>query len=86
LTQLEIRAMLARVDVRQLRKDAGIRQVTVARALGVRQNCVCKWERRDRLPYSPAGLRWVAFVAGLERHAQVTAELAAAAAEMDEAA
>ena len=83
MTQLEIRAMLARVNARQLRMDAGIRQVTVARALGVTQNCICKWERRNRLPYSPAGLRWAAFTAGLEWHAQATAEIAA---EMDEAA
>jgi DNA-binding transcriptional regulator YiaG len=83
VTQLEIRAMLARVNARPLRIDAGIRQVTVACALNVTQNCVAKWERQNRLPYSPEGLRWVRVIAGLERHARATAEIAA---EIDEAA
>ena len=83
LTQLEIRALLARVNARELRKDAGIRQVTVARALGVPPYYVCGWEKGRRSARNPAGLRWLRFTAGLERHAEVTAEIAA---EMDEAA
>lgn len=79
MTLLEIRAMLARVDARQLRKDAGIRQVTVARAFGVPQDQVWKWEAGQTVPVSRAGFRWVAFTAALERRAEI-------AAEMDEAA
>lgn len=83
VTLLEIRAMLARVDVRQLRKDAGIRQVTVARAFGVPQDQIWAWESGRWVPVTAAGFRWIRFIAALERRAEVTAEIAA---ERDEAA
>ena len=70
--------MLRRVDPRQLRRDAGIQAVTVARALGVERQQVVRWETSRCDPKSAAGQRWVRFVAGLERHAIVTAEIAAA--------
>ena len=75
--------MLARVDARQLRKDAGIRQLTVARAFGVRQDQIWAWERGQRVPVTAAGFRWIRMSAALERRAEFTAEIAA---EMDEAA
>ena len=67
--------MLARVDAGRLRRDAGISQATVGKALGVPQHHVSKWERGQYLPCTAAGFRWIRFVAGLERHAEVTAEL-----------
>ena len=82
MTLAEIRAMLARVDARQLRLDAGIRVVTVARALGVLPHVVYKWEQGRGAPRCPAAFRWSRVIAGLERHAEVTAELYG----MDEAA
>jgi len=71
--------MLARVDARRLREDAGIRQGTVARALGVPQKYVYAWEMRRQEPRCDAGRRWARFTLGLERHAAVTAELERAA-------
>ena len=73
-----MRALLSRADPRLLREEAGIRACTVARALGVRQSLVYRWETGHTLPYGPQGLAWARFTAGLERHAQVTAEIAAA--------
>jgi len=75
VTLLELRALLARVDARQLREDAGISQSTVARALGVSSQQVHSWETGRQLPCMAAGFRWARFVAGLERHAEVAAEL-----------
>lgn len=71
MTHRELRAWLARIDARQLREDADIRQVTVARALGVTGHQVLYWETGRSLPRCPAGLRWARFTAGLERHARV---------------
>jgi transcriptional regulator with XRE-family HTH domain len=75
VTQVEIRAMLRRVDARRLREDAGIRQVTVARALGVPAPYICWWESGRAEPKCKAGYRWARVIAGLERHAEVTAEM-----------
>ena len=72
MTVLEMRAMLARVDARKLREDAGIRRVTVARALGVNLSAIYYWESGRREPMSAAGIRWARFTLGLERHAAVT--------------
>ena len=77
MTQAEIRAMLARVNPRKLRQDAGIRTVTVARALGVQRQQVVHWETTRCDPRSAAAYRWAKVVAGLERHAIVAAEIAA---------
>ena len=71
--------MLARVDARKLRQDAGIRQLTVARALGVPPNTVYAWETGLYEPKCDAGRQWARFVCGLERHAEVAAELDEAA-------
>jgi len=71
--------MLARVNARLLREDAGIRQVTVAGALGVPQSQVSAWESGRSEPRTEAGYRWARFVCGLERHAEVSAELREAA-------
>jgi DNA-binding transcriptional regulator YiaG len=79
VTQLEVRALLARVDARKLREDAGIRQVTVARAFGVQRHYINWWETGKVQPVSPAAHRWIRFVAALERRAEVTAELERAA-------
>jgi DNA-binding XRE family transcriptional regulator len=76
LTTLEVRAMLARVDPRQLRLDAGISPGTIRRALGISPQRLSIWERGKYLPACEAGRRWARFVAGLERHAAVTAEMA----------
>lgn len=67
--------MLARVDARQLRKDAGIRADTVAAALSVSAVCIYAWESGRCEPKCDAGLRWARVIAALERHAEVTAEL-----------
>jgi len=77
VTQLEVRAMLARADARKLREDAGIRVATVARALGAHAICIYDWESGGAEPKCEAGYRWVRFIAGLERHAEITAGLAA---------
>jgi DNA-binding transcriptional regulator YiaG len=82
VTQAEIRALLARCDPRKLRQDAGISKLTVMRALGASRYDLSHWETGRSLPSGPAGRRWARFIRGLERHAEVTAELAA----MDEAA
>lgn len=76
MTVLETRAMLARVDARRLREDAGIRQMTVARALGVKSQQVYAWESGLREPKSDAGFRWLRVIAGLERHAALAEEVA----------
>lgn len=77
MTHAEIRAMLRRVDARQLREDAGISVRTVARALSLPRQYVYDYECGRRTPVSPAGLRWARVIAGLERHAAVSAEIAA---------
>lgn len=78
MTYGEIRAMLRRVNARQLRAESGISVRTVARALSLPVNYAYDWESGRRTPTSPAGLRWAKVIAGLERHAAVTAEIAAA--------
>jgi DNA-binding XRE family transcriptional regulator len=75
MSPLEIRAMLDRVNPRRLREEAGIRPGTVVRALGISRSTLSYLERESCVPNSSAGLRWARFVAGLERHAEVTAEL-----------
>jgi DNA-binding XRE family transcriptional regulator len=75
VTLIEVRALQARTDPGQLRRDAGIRRVTVATALGVSSSCVHWWESGACLPSTAAGFRWAAFTAGLERHAEVTAAM-----------
>lgn len=77
MTQAEIRAMLDRVDARRLRQEAGIRQVTVAEALGTRQAAISALEHGRRSARGRTGLRWARVVAGLERHAAVAAALGA---------
>ena len=72
MTLLEIRAMLARTDPRTLREEAGIRQVTVAAALGVPQSYIGDWERRKYQPCTGAGFAWARFIRGLETHSMVT--------------
>ena len=65
-------------DPRQLREDAGISRATVAAAFGVSPQAVSGWELDPkRRPRSPAWARWRRFTEGLERHAAVTAEIAA---------
>ncbi len=78
VTNAEIRARLRRVDARQLRQDAGISVRTVQRALGVSPQQLSLWERRKRHPLGEGGMRWARFTAALERHAAVSAEIAAA--------
>jgi transcriptional regulator with XRE-family HTH domain len=77
VTHLEIRAMLRRVDARQLREEAGISVRTVLRALGITPQQLSMWERGKQYPSGEGGLRWVKFTAALERRAEVTAEIAA---------
>lgn len=69
--------MLKRVDARQLRVEAGISPYTVHRALGITPQQRSLWERGKRMPSGPGGARWARFTAALERHAAVTAEMAA---------
>ena len=64
--------MLARVNPRLLREEAGIRQVTVAVALGVPRNYIGDWEAGAHLFYSPEGFAWARFIRGLEAHSMVT--------------
>jgi DNA-binding transcriptional regulator YiaG len=77
MTHAEIRALLARCDPRALRAGAGISIRTVARALSLPPKYIYRWEAREHVPDSPAGMRWLRFIAGLERHAAVSAEMAA---------
>ncbi len=77
MTHLEIRAMLRRVDARQLRESAGISSRTVQRALGISAHRLSQWERGLQVPCSPAGMAWARVIADLERHAAVSAEIAA---------
>ena len=50
---------------RQIRERAGVRQIDLARELGVTRVCVCRWERAgDR---TPRGALLVAYVKLLER-------------------
>ena len=72
MTLIEIRAMLARVNPRLLREEAGIRQVTVAVALGVPRRYIGDWERRKYQPCCGAGFAWARFIRGLEAHSMVT--------------
>ena len=71
--------MLARVDARRLREDAGIRAATVAAAFGVPQKYILVWETGRQEPRCDAGRRWARFIRALEAHAEVTAEAGGAA-------
>jgi hypothetical protein len=75
MSPLEIRAMLHRVNPRRLREEAGISLRTVVNALGINPKTLSELEPGSRIPNSASGLRWVKFIAGLERHAEVTADL-----------
>lgn len=77
MTYAEIRDLLARCDPRKLRQEAGISAYTVERAFGISRGQLARWERREAMPVSPAGLRWMRLVRVLANHARVTAELAA---------
>jgi DNA-binding transcriptional regulator YiaG len=61
--------MCARTDARQLRRDAGIGLATVARAFGVSEKDVWRWETGRHVPCSEAARRWARFTAALERRA-----------------
>ena len=78
MTQLEIRALLTRCDARRLREESGISRRTVMRAIGADGSDLYRWESGKALPLGPVGRRWLRFTMGLERHAAVSAELAAA--------
>ena len=75
MSLLELRALLRRVNARLLREEAGIRAATVAEALGVPLWLVRDWETGRSEPRTTAGFAWARFICGLERHAEVTAEL-----------
>jgi hypothetical protein len=77
MTQAEMRALLARCDPRKLREDQGISRGTVMRAIGADRSDLYCWESGLGLPLGPIGQRWIRVVAGLERHAAVSAEIAA---------
>jgi transcriptional regulator with XRE-family HTH domain len=65
-------------DARAMRLQAGIRQVTVGRALGLNPAQVSYWERGVRgVRVKPRSLRYLLFLAGLRR---ALANQAAAAA------
>lgn len=61
-------AVLAGVDLEEVRLDCGFTQETIAAALGVRRTTVSAWERCQNHP-SEAYCR---VVAGLLRHLAVT--------------
>lgn len=67
--------MLARVDARKLREDAGISRATVARAFGVHRRYIAWWETGQAGPVSQAGYRWARVIAALERRAAFAAEM-----------
>ena len=77
MTQAEIRALLKRCDARQLREESGISAYTVQRALGISRFDLARWETGKAIPWDPRGIRWARLIAVLERHALVTAEMAA---------
>lgn len=72
-----MRDLLSRVDARLLREEAGIRTCTVARALGVGWSRVHGWETGRMPPHGPEGQAWLRVIVGLQRHALVTAGIAA---------
>jgi transcriptional regulator with XRE-family HTH domain len=84
VTRAEVQAMSARVNARELRRNAGFSLVTVGRAFGVPPDQIARWESGRYLPCCPAGFRWLKFAAALERRAafragEATAGLARAA-------
>lgn len=82
MTHGEIKAMLQRSDPRKLRESQGIKASTICRALTIPAGHLHRWEMRLSSPESFAGYRWAKVIAGLERHAMGTMEMAA----MEEAA
>lgn len=70
--------MLQRSDPKQLRVEAGISTLTVCRALSIPRNHLFSWETLLQVPQSHAGYRWARVIRGLEAHAMVSAEIAAA--------
>lgn len=59
-------AELARTGLgRDIRIRSGLSQVEVARALGIGQNAVSRWERGLNSPVSEAGARWAAVMDAL---------------------
>jgi transcriptional regulator with XRE-family HTH domain len=80
VTQLEVAALLDRVDARRLREEAGIRMQTVAWALGLSESAVRRLETGRRQPRGAGSWRWARFTAALERRAEITAEVEAAMA------
>lgn len=81
MTHGEIKAMLQRSDPRKLREAQGIRARTICRALSIPSGHLLRWEMRISSPESFAGYRYAKVIAGLERHAAVTAEIAATGQE-----
>lgn len=68
----EIRDLAASCDRRGLRVRAGIRQRTIAAALGTSQATISGLERSWRYPRSELGRAYARVIAGLARHEQVT--------------
>lgn len=71
MTTEETRAYLRSLDVPALRERCGIRQATIAAALGVHRDQVHRWETRRVLPRGALAARYARVVAGMERHAAV---------------
>lgn len=59
--------LLNGIDLAQVRRDCGIAQLTIARALGVSNVTVAEWERRRNRPPDA----YARVVAGMLRHLEV---------------
>lgn len=72
MTGGEARAYLRSVDAGALRQQCRISQRTVARALGVTQNAVWRWEQGFGFPRGASAGRYARVIAGLQRHLEVS--------------
>jgi DNA-binding transcriptional regulator YiaG len=63
---VEARDMARSGAGRRIRIAAGVSHREVARVIGASASSVYRWETGDRVPRSPAGLRWAAEMKRLE--------------------
>lgn len=71
MTNGEIRAVLAAIDLPVTRSRAGVGMKAVADALGVPPMTVWRWEQRHTVPAGPQGASYARIMTGLARHLEV---------------
>jgi DNA-binding transcriptional regulator YiaG len=72
MTNAELRAFLARHDLRALRRGCGITLRTMGAGLGICWPRIQAWETGRYLPRGPEAVRYARVVAGMARHLEVT--------------